>query len=100
MSGKVNIFWFRRDLRVDDNVGFYKALHGKFPVLPIFIFDTEILNELQKIIWTVKVKIRRGEKDPGETKRVINFVTGPFRFVRMGAKECEKKMWSIRERKK
>ena len=48
MSGKVNIFWFRRDLRVDDNVGFYKALHGKFPVLPIFIFDTEILNELQK----------------------------------------------------
>lgn len=48
MAEKVNIFWFRRDLRLDDNVGFYKALHGKFPVLPIFIFDSEILKELPK----------------------------------------------------
>lgn len=46
MKSKLNIFWFRRDLRIDDNVGFYKALNGKFPVLPLFIFDTEILNEL------------------------------------------------------
>jgi deoxyribodipyrimidine photo-lyase len=48
MAGKVNIFWFRRDLRLDDNVGFYKALQGKFPVLPIFIFDDTILSELPK----------------------------------------------------
>ncbi|MGO3182121.1 MAG: cryptochrome/photolyase family protein [Aequorivita sp.] len=48
MAEKINIFWFRRDLRLDDNVGFYKALNGKFPVLPIFIFDSEILNELPK----------------------------------------------------
>ncbi len=48
MVEKVNIFWFRRDLRLDDNLGFYKALHGKFPVLPLFIFDSEILNELPK----------------------------------------------------
>ncbi len=48
MAEKVNIFWFRRDLRLDDNVGFYKALHGKFSVLPIFIFDSEILSDLQK----------------------------------------------------
>lgn len=48
MDKKVNIFWFRRDLRLDDNVGFYKALHGKFPVFPIFIFDSEILGELPK----------------------------------------------------
>lgn len=45
---KVNVFWFRRDLRLDDNVGFYKALKGKYPVLPIFIFDTEILDQLPK----------------------------------------------------
>ncbi|MEZ4779227.1 MAG: deoxyribodipyrimidine photo-lyase [Flavobacteriaceae bacterium] len=45
---KVNIFWFRRDLRLQDNVGFYKALNGKFPVLPIFIFDIEILEQLPK----------------------------------------------------
>ncbi|MBK5213759.1 MAG: deoxyribodipyrimidine photo-lyase [Flavobacteriaceae bacterium] len=48
MVEKVNIFWFRRDLRLDDNVGFYEALHGKFPVLPIFIFDSEIVSELPK----------------------------------------------------
>ena len=48
MAEKINIFWFRRDLRLDDNVGFYKALHGRFPVLPIFIFDREILGELPK----------------------------------------------------
>lgn len=45
---KVNIFWFRRDLRLDDNVGFYNALKSKNPVLPIFIFDKEILDKLPK----------------------------------------------------
>jgi deoxyribodipyrimidine photo-lyase len=44
----VNIFWFRRDLRLDDNVGFLEALKSDHPVLPIFIFDSEILNELPK----------------------------------------------------
>ncbi|WP_179320355.1 cryptochrome/photolyase family protein [Winogradskyella helgolandensis] len=48
MSKKVNIFWFRRDLRLDDNLGFYEALKGDLPVLPIFIFDTEILDHLPK----------------------------------------------------
>lgn len=46
MSDKVNIFWFRRDLRLDDNVGFLEALKGEHPVLPIFIFDSEILDSL------------------------------------------------------
>ncbi len=45
---RVTVFWFRRDLRLEDNKGFHKALQGKLPVLPIFIFDTEILNELPK----------------------------------------------------
>ncbi len=48
MSKKVSIFWFRRDLRLDDNLGFLKALKSDFPVLPIFIFDTEILDKLSK----------------------------------------------------
>ena len=47
-SNKVNIFWFRRDLRLDDNVGFLEALKGDLPVLPIFIFDKEILDKLPK----------------------------------------------------
>lgn len=46
MSKKVNIFWFRRDLRLDDNAGFKAALQGDLPVLPIFIFDSEILEKL------------------------------------------------------
>lgn len=44
----VNIFWFRRDLRLTDNVGLSKALKGKFSVQPIFIFDKDILKELPK----------------------------------------------------
>ncbi|TNJ42462.1 deoxyribodipyrimidine photo-lyase [Tamlana fucoidanivorans] len=48
MKDTIAIFWFRRDLRLDDNHGFYKALIGDYKVLPIFIFDSEILNELPK----------------------------------------------------
>jgi deoxyribodipyrimidine photo-lyase len=43
----VSVFWFRRDLRLDDNAGLYHALKGDKPVLPIFIFDKEILDKLQ-----------------------------------------------------
>lgn len=43
----VNIFWFRRDLRLEDNHGLYRALSAGLPVLPIFIFDKKILSELQ-----------------------------------------------------
>lgn len=46
MSKKVAIFWFRRDLRLDDNTGFLEALKGDCPVLPIFIFDKDILDKL------------------------------------------------------
>lgn len=43
---KISIFWFRRDLRLDDNRGLQEALNGEHPVLPIFIFDDEITDEL------------------------------------------------------
>ncbi len=45
---KVNVFWFRRDLRINDNAGLYHALKSGLPVLPIFIFDTNILNKLEE----------------------------------------------------
>jgi deoxyribodipyrimidine photo-lyase len=48
MRKKINIFWFRRDLRLDDNIGFYEALKAEHPLLPIFIFDLEILSKLPK----------------------------------------------------
>lgn len=47
MKTKLSIFWFRRDLRVEDNAGLCQALASGFPVLPIFIFDTAILDALE-----------------------------------------------------
>ncbi|MFT4602923.1 MAG: deoxyribodipyrimidine photo-lyase, partial [Arenicella sp.] len=41
------IFWFRRDLRLIDNVGLSKALESGLPIQPIFIFDEKILDELK-----------------------------------------------------
>lgn len=48
MEEKVSIFWFRRDLRLDDNEGLAQALKSASHVLPIFIFDKEILLQLPK----------------------------------------------------
>lgn len=56
MELPVNIFWFRRDLRLNDNHGLYQALQSGLPVLPVFIFDTAILNGL----------------DPGDLR--VNFI--------------------------
>ncbi len=42
------VFWFRRDLRLHDNKGFFEALNSDVAVLPIFIFDKNILDELPK----------------------------------------------------
>lgn len=47
MKKKLAIFWFRRDLRLDDNAGLYHALRSGSPVLPLFIFDRAILDQLE-----------------------------------------------------
>ncbi|MCD8447337.1 cryptochrome/photolyase family protein [Tenacibaculum finnmarkense] len=46
MVNKLAIFWFRRDLRLEDNVALFNALNSSNKVLPIFIFDEEILDKL------------------------------------------------------
>ncbi|MES2279311.1 MAG: deoxyribodipyrimidine photo-lyase [Bacteroidota bacterium] len=46
-NSSISIFWFRRDLRLDDNAGLYHALKGKYPVLCLFIFDKSILDQLE-----------------------------------------------------
>ena len=43
---KISVFWFRRDLRIHDNAGLYHALKNNKAVLPLFIFDKDILDEL------------------------------------------------------
>jgi deoxyribodipyrimidine photo-lyase len=44
---KINIFWFRRDLRLNDNTGLDHAFKSDLPVLLIFIFDTNIIEDLK-----------------------------------------------------
>ncbi|NQX78716.1 deoxyribodipyrimidine photo-lyase [Gilvibacter sp.] len=43
---KIAVFWFRRDLRLHDNAGLYAAAAGDHEILPLFIFDENILEEL------------------------------------------------------
>ena len=45
---KISIFWFRRDIRIEDNIALYHSLKSEYAVLPIFIFDDEIVDELPK----------------------------------------------------
>lgn len=46
MQEKINVFWFRRDLRLHDNRALFQALTSGLKVLPLFIFDTNILHKL------------------------------------------------------
>lgn len=41
------VFWFRRDLRLKDNAGLYHALRENEELIPVFIFDKEILSRLE-----------------------------------------------------
>ncbi|WP_440120728.1 cryptochrome/photolyase family protein [Tenacibaculum sp. Ill] len=48
MENKVSVFWFRRDLRLEDNKGLHEALQSGHKVIPLFIFDKDILENLPK----------------------------------------------------
>lgn len=47
MKPEISIMWFRRDLRLADNAALYYALKSGNPVLPLFIFDKNILDDLE-----------------------------------------------------
>ncbi len=47
VKDSINIFWFRRDLRIADNAALFYALKADKPVLPLFIFDKNILDKLE-----------------------------------------------------
>lgn len=47
LPANTTIFWLRRDLRLTDNAGLYHALKENKQVLPVFIFDTVILDKLE-----------------------------------------------------
>ena len=47
-NSAVSVFWFRRDLRLTDNIALYHALNDTHPTLPLFIFDESITSKLPK----------------------------------------------------
>jgi deoxyribodipyrimidine photo-lyase len=78
MTSNINLFWFRRDLRLDDNTGLYQALRAGLPVLPLFIFDRNILDELDDpadrrvvFIYETVDKIRQELEEMGAALLVV-----------------------------
>lgn len=66
---KVSFFWFRRDLRLHDNTGLTAALQGNSPVIPLFIFDDDILKELPEDDARVQFIHQQLEDIHGELKK-------------------------------
>lgn len=76
---KIVVFWFRRDLRLHDNHGLFQALKSGLPVLPVFIFDTEILGKLSSktdarvsFIYAEIVKLKAAIEKAGGSLRVFH----------------------------
>lgn len=46
MEQGISIMWFRRDLRLEDNMALYYAHKSGLPVLALFIFDNQIISHL------------------------------------------------------
>jgi len=79
MSQPISIFWFRRDLRLTDNAGLYNALRSGRPVLPVFIFDTHILDGLEQkqdrrvhFIHNALARLQENLKECGSTLYVLH----------------------------
>jgi len=76
---KIAVFWFRRDLRLNDNHGFFRALNSGLQVLPVFIFDIEILGKLNSkhdarvsFIYSEILKIKHEVEKQGSSLKVIH----------------------------
>lgn len=71
------IFWFRRDLRLEDNIGLYHALSSGNQVQPVFIFDTNILSEL----------------DPEDAR--VTFIHNTLNIMNETMKKHHSSLWSF-----
>jgi deoxyribodipyrimidine photo-lyase len=95
MKKEVAIFWFRRDLRLNDNAGFFHALTSGLPVLPVFIFDREILDKLEdkddarvsfihSVITTLKIQLNNFQSDiyvyHGNPSEVFNALSKTYQI--------------------
>lgn len=79
MSEKIAVFWFRRDLRLHDNNGLFEALEMGIPVLPVFIFDPEILEKLSSkndarvsFVYSEVKKLKAGIEEQGSSLKVFH----------------------------
>jgi deoxyribodipyrimidine photo-lyase len=74
----IGIFWFRRDLRLEDNIALYQALSSNASVLPIFIFDENILDKLEKndarvsFIYDLLIKIQENLNKQGKSLAIFH----------------------------
>ncbi len=74
----ISIFWFRRDLRLEDNTALYQALSSNTSVLPIFIFDETILEKLEKndarvsFIYDLLIKIQENLRQNGKSLAIFH----------------------------
>ena len=78
MTEKISIFWHRRDFRIEDNAGLYHALKGPSKVVPIFIFDANILEKLENpkdrrvtFIFRCLEKLKKDYERHGSSLRVF-----------------------------
>ena len=76
---QISVFWFRRDLRLEDNTALQNALDSACPVLPIFIFDPDILGKLEstrdarvEFIYEEIIKIKTTLEAHGSTLQVYH----------------------------
>jgi deoxyribodipyrimidine photo-lyase len=69
-NNKMNVFWFRRDLRLEDNAGLFHALNSGEEVLPIFIFDETILSQLPEDDARVSFIHQQLEKIQSELQKI------------------------------
>lgn len=81
------LFWFRRDLRLRDNTALFHALRQHTDVLPLFIFDTEILDLLEDkddaritFIYQTLKSIKHELEKQGSTLLVVH--SSPVRFFK------------------
>lgn len=71
-----SLFWFRRDLRLIDNHGLYQALKQQPGVLPIFIFDRDIIGQLE---------------DPADQR--INFIDEQLQAMKRTLEQHQSSLW-------
>jgi deoxyribodipyrimidine photo-lyase len=82
----MNIYWFRRDLRLEDNKGLFEALQSGESILPIFIFDIAILNQLPKddarVTFIYKLLENINDKLQKNEKSLAVFYGNPMEIIK------------------